>query len=124
MSKVIKSPVERWAGSVTLADPLTAPQVFAIEDALDETAEIEASAFKRSVAKDKKIEMKWQSRFNYTYLPAILLCVESWDLDNFPDKLTRDTFPSIQSNDASILISTLFMELMKVYKEEKTVPNA
>lgn len=122
MSKVIKSPVEKWAGNVTFCEPLTAPQVFAIEDALDETAQIESSAFKSSL-NDNKIEMRWQSRYNYAYLPAILLCVEEWNLEGFPDNLTRDTFPSIQSNDATILISALFTELMKIYKEENEVPN-
>ncbi len=127
MSKVINSNVDRWAGSVTFCDPLTAPQVFAIEDALDEIAEIEPSAFKRSQKKSRKkkgkVELKWQSRFNYAYLPAIILCVESWDLKNFPENVTRDTFPFIQSNDATILISNLFTELMKIYNEESTVPN-
>jgi len=124
MSKVIKSTVERWPGSVTLCDPLAPPQVFAIEDALDETAEIEPSAFKSLASKKSKVELRWQSRSNYAYLPAIILCVEKWDLEDFPKSVTRDTFPSIQSEDSTILISTLFMELMKIYKEETEVPNA
>ena len=36
MSKVITSPVKRWPGSVTLADPLTFPQYAAWRNALDE----------------------------------------------------------------------------------------
>jgi len=61
---------------------------------------------------------------NYAYLPAIILCVEEWGLKDFPENVTRDTFPSIQSDDATILISTLFMEMMSIYKEETNVPNA
>ncbi len=34
MSKVITSPVQRWAGTVTIADPLTLPQAAVIEDAI------------------------------------------------------------------------------------------
>ena len=124
MSKVINSPAEKWPGTVTLCDKLTAPQVFAIEDALDETAEIEPSAFKSVVGKKNKVQLKWQSRLNYAYLPAIILCVEKWELEDFPKDVERDTFPSIQSIDATELISTLFLELMDIYKEETTVPNA
>jgi len=120
MSKVIKSPADRWAGEVIVSEPLTVSQVFAIEDALDEVTEIAPSAFR---SKDGKVEVQWQSRANYACLPAIILCVEKWKLKDFPKKVTRDTFPSIQSNDATKLISTIFLALMEIYREETQVPN-
>jgi len=123
MSKVIKSKVERWAGSVTFCDPLTAPQVFAIEDALDETAEVDPSSFLALSAKEG-VELSWPSRRTYAYLPALIACIEKFELENFPEDVTQDTWPLSPRNDATILVTNLFSELIAIYRGEVTeVPN-
>ena len=44
MSKVITSPIEKWSGSVTIADPLTIPQAQAIEAAAADIVKAEAQS--------------------------------------------------------------------------------
>ncbi|MBW2570278.1 MAG: hypothetical protein JRE47_13175 [Deltaproteobacteria bacterium] len=123
MSKVIKVSVKRWAGSVTFCDPLTAPQVFAIEDALDETAKTDPSSFLAMNAKEG-VELSWPSRRTYAYLPAIIACIDDYDLKDFPDNVTKDTWPLSPRDDASILVSKLFSELIMIYRGEvEEVPN-
>ena len=70
MSKIVKSPVPKWSGTVTFRDPLFAPQIFAIEDALDETSRLKSSEFLK--AKSKKEKLTWSSRISYVYLKAIV----------------------------------------------------
>jgi hypothetical protein len=123
MSKVIKSTVERWTGSVTFCDPLTAPQVFAIEDALDETAEAEPSSFLALNSKEG-VELSWPSRRTYAYIPALIACIEKFELKDFPEEVTRDTWPLTPRDDASILVANLFSELIMIYRGEVAeVPN-
>lgn len=109
MSKVITSPSKRWAGTVTLADPLTLAHVEAIEQAL----EIQTDG-----------ERVYLSVIDKRNLPAVFACVEKWDLGNFPEAVTLDTFPMSPRKASHDLVQWLWNELMKVYVGEQDIPNA
>ena len=111
MSKVIKSPVDHFAGEVTLSDPLTFPQVFAIEDAMDASRELGDDAS--------------QKRRFYAVLPGIFKCVEKWDLvAPFPASVTVETFPSTPSISSAQVIAWLMGEITDLFDEADPDPNA
>lgn len=110
MSKVITSPIKRWAGTVTIADPLTIPQAQAIE----------ASMTPPEKREDGRV---WYSVIDGNQLPAIFACVEKWELSNMPEKLTAETFPASPRKDSHNLIEWIFSEIRNVYFGELEVPN-
>ncbi len=110
MPKVITSPLQRWAGEVTISDPLTLAQAHLIEDGLTQP-EGEGGRIWFTVIDEKQ-------------MPAILACVESWNLTNFPEKVTAENFPASPRGDSHKLIDWLFSEIRKVYFGEAEVPNA
>ncbi len=71
MGKVITSPVKKWQGTVTLRDPLSLPQVVAIQDA---NAEVQALGKKTTLQKQHNI-----------LVPVLLDCIEKWDLEGIDD---------------------------------------
>jgi hypothetical protein len=107
MSKVITSNVARWAGTVTIADPLTLPQAQLIEAGLKQPEGQEENG------------RIWLSVIDAEKLPAIIACVEKWELENF----TADPFPASPRGDSHKLIDFIFSELFKVYIGEAEVPN-
>lgn len=109
MSKVITSPVKKFPGTVTLSDPLTFPQVFAVEDALDKSIEVD-SAFA-------------SSRARYAVLPAIIECVEKWELEGIPENVTVETFPATPPTSTARLIAWLINEIVELFKEAEPDPN-
>lgn len=110
MSKVIISPIERFKGSVTIADPLTIPQAQAVEIGIDKPEmDAEGRAF--------------FSAFDNLQLPGILACVEKWELDNMPDKVTIDNFPASPRKETHDLISWLYKSIFSVYLGEIEIPN-
>ena len=109
MPKVIKSNSVRWSGSVTISDPMTLPQVMAIEEVFGNPSDTGGRVMKSVI--DIKL------------LPAIIACVEKWNLENFPEAVTVDTFPATPRAESSALIRWLWDELYKVYIGEIEVPN-
>jgi hypothetical protein len=80
MSRVIQSPVKKWAGSVTLADPLTFPAFIAWNDAMRDAHQYRATDEKPGD----------YLRYSAAVLPGILACVEKWELKGF----SPDPFPA------------------------------
>ena len=111
MSKKISSPVQRWAGTVTIADPLTIPQAQLIE----------AGMTMPENGADGRV---WLSVIDNMQLPAVFGCVEKWELDNMPADLTLDNFPASPRKDSHDLVDWLFTEIRKVYFGELVIPNA
>lgn len=109
--KVVQSPIKRWPGIVTLAEPLTLPQARLIEAAL------------RPVKADTNDDRVWFSTLDTAQLPAILACVEKWELQNFPESVTVDTFPASPRGDSHKLIDWLYKEILAIYFGESEVPN-
>ena len=120
MSKVIKSPVERWPGQVTISDPMNYDQVRKIEDAMDAGHGFDPSSY---MSKLQEVEVVWTSKINQASLPAILACVESWELKDFPENVTEANFPATPRGDAMELAAWLFGEIQSVYYGEIEVKN-
>ena len=109
MSKIITSPVKRWPGTVTLSDPLNYPQAMAVEEALDEAALL-----------DEEVS---RNRRSFVLLPAFLMCVESWDLEGFPEQVTAETFPATPAVVSANLLSWLIGEVTVLFAEADESPN-
>ncbi len=107
MSKVVTSPVKRFPGTVTLADPLTYPQVIAWGEALDAARQEQT-----------------RPRINYALLPGVFGCVEKWALDGVPELPTPETFPSTPLVSSAQLLSWLVGEISKLFEEAEEIPNA
>jgi hypothetical protein len=110
VSKVIHSPIERFAGSVTISDPLTIPQAQAIEVGLSNP---ERGA-------DGRVFL---SVYDNMYMPGIMACVEKWELKNIPDNITAENFPASPRVASHDLAEWLFREICKVYFGELEIPN-
>ena len=91
---------------MTIADPLTIPQAQAVEIGMT----------KPEVGADGKVFLTVIDGFQ---LPAIIACVEKWELANF----THDPFPASPRSDSHKLIDWLYNELLTVYFGEAVVPN-
>jgi Uma2 family endonuclease len=52
-------------------------------------------------------------------LPAVLACVEKWELENF----NPEPFPASPRGASHKLIDFIFSELVTIYMGEKEVPN-
>lgn len=117
MTKVIKSPSTIWTGSVHFADPLTMPQVHEIEKAMDLTSPEELKQFADDNGKVKKLVVDERQ------LPAILACVEKWEIESFPATVTLETFPATPRGQSHEFIRWLFSEIYKIYIGEIAIPN-
>ena len=124
MPKVITSPIKRWPGSVTIADPLTIPQAQMIE-----------AGMKQPDAQEG--ERVWLTIIDSAKLPAVIGCVEKWELENFPHTvgmqnltgvmpaITIANFPASPRGDSHKLIDWIFREMLTVYfGEALALPNA
>ena len=112
MSKVIKSPVERFAGTITISDPLTLPQVVAVQDALREADELKAANPNAS-----------QAKLHLSLLPGILACVEKVNIPGM-ENVTPETWPGSPYQSSAKLVSWLIEEIIALFREaEAPVPN-
>lgn len=120
MSKVVTSPIERWAGTVTLADPLTSQQAYIIEQYRATQKEI-----KKHTEDSESFEDLKESLRKLGKVPTIEACVEKWELSNFPLNAEGkpDPFPASPRGDSHKLIDWLYDEIEQVYFGETFVPN-
>ena len=111
MSKTITYTGKKWAGSVTLSEPLTLPQAEAFEAGLviPKDYPTEGSVFHTVMDKEK--------------LPALLACVEKWELSNFPAEVNAHTFPFSPRGANHELITWLYSEIGILYAGEAEIPN-
>lgn len=56
-------------------------------------------------------------------LPAVIACVEKWELQGFPEIVTADTFPATPRGESHELVKWLFAEIHRIYIGELTIPN-
>jgi hypothetical protein len=110
MSKVIVSPVKKWAGSVTLSDPLTVPQAMAFEESLD-------------LARAEENKDLSRAKIASLLLPGICACVEKWELEGL-GIVTPENYPASPKLSSAMLLSWLVGEISKLYKEADEIPNA
>ena len=95
MPKTITSPVERFPGSVTIADPMRIDQAQAVEVAL---IAIQA------------LETPRQSDIDAVTIPAIMANVEKWELSGVDGFI-----PASPRVDSSKLINWLFTQILQIY---------
>lgn len=126
MSKKVLCEIEGFKGFVHFAQPLNLEQVFAIEDAQDKAIEIEPSAFltKLNERRGTPDTVSWSSRVDVHIIPAIVKCVDKFEIEGLPEKLTLETFPATPRSKATAFVSWCFNQLMTIYAGEQEVPNA
>ena len=117
MPRVLNSPVARWPGSITLSDPLDISQVMAIDEAKDAEYDVKPS---KAMSAIRGEDLVWTSGLDHARLPAILVCVEKWELENFS---VEPKFPATPRNESHQLVDFLWKELQKIYDGEVAVPN-
>ena len=108
MSKVITSPSKRWAGTVTISDPLTISQAQLIE-----------AGMRQPETEGGRV---WMSVIDGNQLPAIFACVEIWNIEGF-EGITPDTFPASPRKESHEFIDWLFKQILSVYLGEAVIPN-
>ena len=105
MPKIIESPVKKWPGTVTLADPLTFPQFRAWSTAIIGAQEIQRAE-------------GLQSDYDAALLPGIIACVETWGLNHgFPAAPTVENFPATPRLSSAKLVAWLVAEIARVANE-------
>lgn len=109
MSKVITSPVKKWPGTVTLADPLSFPQYLAWRDALRAARDYLTEAG----------DAAQQDEYDLRLLPGIVGCVEKWGLTDF----NPNPFPATPRIASAKLIVWLVNEMAAIVNEADDVPN-
>lgn len=114
MPKTITSPVPEFPGTLTLSAPLTLAQCYAIETALGDPNEIAGSEQKRI----------WLTASDMQSLPALIACVENWNIQGQPEQPTLETFIATPRRASHDLIAWAFRELTQIYFGEFAVPNA
>ncbi len=112
MSKQIKSPVKKWPGTVTLHDPLSLPQVVAVQDALESA---------KALAEDGDLEKLGLAEFHNALLPAIEDCIEIWEMEGLDDP--PNPFPGTPRKSAAELMNWLSTEVVALFNEAEAVPN-
>jgi hypothetical protein len=132
MPKRKECKVKGFEGHAIFHDPLNMEQVFAIEEAQDTATDIEPSKFLTKVnelrgAKDEAtgeiVKASWSSKVDKLLLPAIMLCVKEWHLENVPEGVSLETFPMTPRGTASELVNWLWTQIIEVYQGEVSVPN-
>jgi hypothetical protein len=114
MSKVITSPIPRWSGTVTLANPITEAQAIEIERTMAIVKEAGERVEEKSNFKELQHTLNKSAK-----LRAVLMCVEKWELQDF----TVDPFPFSPKGDSNKLIAFLFDEILAVYEGDAFIPN-
>lgn len=128
MPKIVAIDLEGFKGSIKFKQPLYLDDVFAIENALDESANVEPSAFWRkineTVDKDAEVvSVSWSSRTDVIFLKAILQCVEAFALEGMAEKPEIETFPMTPRGAVTAFVKFAWDELQKIYNGDKEIPN-
>lgn len=108
MPKSVTSPSKLWPGTVTLADPLTLPQVELIEAGLE--------------LPEGLGEKVYFSVLDKMAMPAIIACVEKWNLENFPEAPTLDNWPMTPRKQSHEFVAFLWSEVVRIYNGEQDAP--
>jgi hypothetical protein len=116
MSRKIEINTKTFKGSVTIADPITIPMALLIDEAMGPPPEK-----KEQDGNTKKV---WLTPIDVRILPAVLACVEKWEVSGIPENVTEDTYPASPRADSHSVLMDIFNELMRVYFGDLNVPNA
>jgi hypothetical protein len=100
-----------WRGTVSIYENLFISQVEAVEAALLDRVEVD---------NENKVRL---THLDKPKLPALIACVEKWNLEGFPEAVTKDNFPLTPRRPAHLLVEYIFDEIRVIYNGEITVPN-
>ena len=106
MSKTITSPVKYFSGTVTLSDPLNMTQACAYEDAIQAVGALG--------------ESKTIFRIKRAWMPGILACVETWNLEHISQK--PEFIPATPRKSSNELYLWLWNSIGELF-EEAEIPN-
>jgi hypothetical protein len=110
----IKIDSKTYKGTVTIFDRLYFAQVDTIENALANTRE----AFEKS--SDAKVLYTVLDKHK---IPALIACVEKWEINDFPETVTPETFPLTPRRETHEIINQIFDAIQTVYNGEIEIPN-
>lgn len=123
MSKIITSPVKKWAGTVTLSDPLTIPQVILWQECVDAAQKYTEEIGTNSEDGVKKMTAPQLLIFRSKITPGICECVEQWNLEGL-GQVISNTFPASPKIAAADLFVWLVNEITDLFKDADEIPNA
>lgn len=103
----IESPVSEFPGTIELPEYLTLPQVIEYDQAARDSKDITDAMQK-----------------NLVLLPMIFKITGTWNIKGIDPKPTMDTFPYTPIIPATMLVSWLHRNIIKIIVGEKTIPNA
>ena len=107
MDKIVKSPVKKWPGTITITNPLSFPQVIAIEDAIQQARELGEGI---SIGK-----------YHSVLLDAFLDCVSDWNLEGLENPPVP--FPATPRLESTKLTAFIIDEVMKLFNDELEIPE-
>jgi hypothetical protein len=110
MGKVIVSPVAKWPGSVTLAEPMTFEQYLRWKQTITTAS---------ALIQDDKVP--WDE-YDATIAPGIVACVERFDLAGLPEHPA--TLPATPRVSSHRLVGWLLREISALITEDEEVPKA
>ena len=124
MSRILPSPNAVYTGSVTLAEPLTFPQLAAFAESLEAAGDV-LEAARAEAGPEAKTYTYDQIAYNVLLVPGVMACVEKWELDGgFPAAVTKENFPATPLEASRELIAWLVREIRKIVNGERRLPNA
>lgn len=112
--KIIESPVERWPGTVGLHENLYLPQTVAVMDVIEQVGFLN---------KDEGETFTIHLKDHLTLLPAILDCIEEWNIEGLERPTSEKDFPGNPLGAVNRLASWLFNEVFELVLYGDTIPN-
>lgn len=109
MGKTIESPVKKWPGTVTLADPMTFEQYLAWKRSVTDAS---------ALIKDEQVP--WDE-YDAAISPGVLACVEKWELAGLPEHPTA--LPATPRVTSHRLIVWLMREITDLVTQDEEVPK-
>lgn len=104
--RIITSPVKRFPGTVVMPDALTFPQFIAWHKAINTSRPMGGAEGAHEIVK------------------GLLVIVQEWHIENLPDPLTAENFPSTPTSSVSKLLAWLRDDVDNMLDEADEAPNA
>ena len=111
MAKVNRS--GRWGGNITIHSHLTYPQVIAYESSIAAGQEY----------LEEHGEDAMTAVYNHLVLPGVIGCIEEWELADFPETVTADTFPATPRVAAAKLLVWVIESIRETMRDDEDIPN-
>lgn len=110
----IESPVDIWPGTITLKENLYLPQTVAVIEAVEETGFLN---------KEEGEPFFVKLSDHLTMLPAILDCIDEWNIEGYPRPTSEKDFLGRPLAKATTLATWLFNEVFNYILDVDSVPN-